>query len=63
MIPVGDENELKTAMAKLAGDEDLRISMGKKGREFVARNFSQEYVWGELLREYRELLKVAVIAS
>jgi glycosyltransferase involved in cell wall biosynthesis len=52
LIPVNNLDVLQKAMIQLANDSQLRIEMGKRGREYVVQNFSQQYVWGEILKEY-----------
>lgn len=55
LIPQGDTSALVKAMAALAGSEEWRTTYGQKAREFTLRHFDQNYIWKEILREYREL--------
>lgn len=56
VVPAKDADNLYTAMHVLAHDKTKRISFGQKSREYVVKNFDQHYVWGELLKEYKNLL-------
>lgn len=42
MVPVGQPEELATAIMKLAKDPATRLRMGQAGRKFVMQNFSYE---------------------
>jgi len=57
LVPPGDVVALTDALMKLILDQNLRAEMGRKGREFVAK----EYIWSEnvsrLLKEYTILLE------
>ena len=52
IVPVKSVESLRAAMMEIMNQPDLGISMGKEGRQFVTTNFSQQFVWGELLKEY-----------
>lgn len=49
-------DELLKAMLKLAREPQLRKEFAARARKFVVENFDQEYVWSELLKEYKSLL-------
>jgi len=56
IVPPKDSAALHDAMLKMITEKELRASFAAKARKFVAENFDQQYVWGELLKEYRKLL-------
>ncbi len=58
VIKPKDVSSLQSAMELLATRPDLRDVFAERSRTFVAENFDQDLVWGELLREYG--LKLAV---
>lgn len=55
LVPVRSAQALAQALRMLIDDEDLRTTMGRRGREIVLKEFSQEQVIGETLAVYREL--------
>jgi len=55
IVPPKDSAALHDAMLKMITEKELRASFAAKARKFVAENFDQQYVWGELLKEYRAL--------
>ncbi len=48
LVPVADAAALAEAMARLACDADLRLAMGRGGREFVRQHFSHDVVWSNI---------------
>lgn len=52
-----DVGQLADAMIRLLKDQDLRVSMGNKGRERVCLFFSQDLVRSAFSAFYRDLLK------
>jgi glycosyltransferase involved in cell wall biosynthesis len=52
IVPAKNENALRDAMLQLAAEKELRTSYAAKARKFVTENFDQQFVWGELLKEY-----------
>jgi glycosyltransferase involved in cell wall biosynthesis len=56
LVPPGNAQALAAAMARLAGDADLRASMGKQGRLFVAEFFSERVIVKQTMTLYRDLL-------
>lgn len=50
-----NSKELANAILKLLKNEELRNKMGKKGREFVSKNFSWEKSAKKLLETYKEV--------
>lgn len=57
MVPPKNEMALYEAMMNISTDKDLCTSFAVRARAFVSENFDQQYVWHELLKEYREVLK------
>lgn len=56
LVPVGDERALADAMLRLAGDPDLRASMGRAGRARYEATFSPNAVLPRLLETYDRML-------
>ena len=56
LVPVGDVNELASAMTRLAGDPALRASMGRAGRARYEVTYSPEAVLPLLIETYQRLL-------
>ena len=50
-----NSKELANAILKLLKNEEMRNKMGKKGREFVSKNFSWEKSAKKLLETYKEV--------
>jgi N,N'-diacetylbacillosaminyl-diphospho-undecaprenol alpha-1,3-N-acetylgalactosaminyltransferase len=57
MVPVKDPVALASAMERLIDDEELRIKMGKYGREKVLREFDERIIVGQTLKLYEDLLE------
>jgi glycosyltransferase involved in cell wall biosynthesis len=57
LVPAEDEVETATAIEKLIVNEDLRLQMGKKARQWVIENFSQQIVSQKMIKIYQEVLK------
>ena len=57
LIPMRDAQALAQALRILIDDEDLRAKMGRRAREIVLAEFSQEQVIAETLAVYRELTR------
>jgi len=57
IVPPKDSAALHDAMLKMITEKELRASYAAKARKFVAENFDQQYVWGELLKEYLKFLR------
>ncbi len=55
-VPVGDANALAEAMAKLAGDAELRKKFGANARRLVESKFSAEAIGRETVALYAELI-------
>ena len=47
-----DGKELLSALSKLYKDDNLRVQMGEKGRQFVINHFNQELIWKEIEKLY-----------
>lgn len=56
LVPIHDVVALSFALRKLIEDPELRVRMGKKGREIAVAEFSVEKVVTETLAVYQELL-------
>lgn len=63
VVPMRATYELARAMAALADDPDLRESLGRRGRLFVAERFSQEDVLRQILNTYDHVLGQGGIPS
>ena len=55
-MPVNNSRALADALRVMVLNEDVRINMGRRGREIVVEEFSSEIVIKETLSVYRELL-------
>jgi len=44
LVPVGQPQQMVEAIMQLANDDQLRVKMGKAGREYVRNKFSIETV-------------------
>jgi len=53
IVPPKDSNELMKAMKKLILNKKLRISMGKKGRELIKKNFSNSKATKDIVNLYQ----------
>ena len=53
IIPAKNDNDLKLAMAKLYDDIQLRAKLARNSRAMILSRYDQNYIWGELLREYQ----------
>lgn len=57
LVPMRDTQALAHALRILIEDEGLRVKMGRRAREIVLAEFSQEQVIAETLAVYRELIR------
>jgi glycosyltransferase involved in cell wall biosynthesis len=57
LVLVGDSAALAEALGRLLKNKALAADMGRAGRERVLREFRQERIWGEMLKEYAALLR------
>ncbi len=55
IIPPKDENALFESMIRLAENTDERLKLAKNSRDNIIKKFQQEYIWEELLKEYKSL--------
>jgi glycosyltransferase involved in cell wall biosynthesis len=53
LVPPKKEEALQKAMHELAADSESRKKFAECSRAFVANNFDRQYVWNELLKEYK----------
>jgi glycosyltransferase involved in cell wall biosynthesis len=58
LSPAGDAEALAERIITLCKDEDLRKSMGRRGREFFRANLTLERMVRETQRVYRELVPI-----
>jgi glycosyltransferase involved in cell wall biosynthesis len=63
LVPVKDSAALADALRVMVQNPDVRLTMGRKGRELVVEEFSSERVISETLSVYRELLAAGVNGS
>jgi glycosyltransferase involved in cell wall biosynthesis len=56
-VPVDDAEPLADAIARLAGDADLRARYGAAGRRLVEAEFSAARIGGEIVMLYRQMLE------
>lgn len=59
LVPVEDVEALEAAMEQLALNEELRMKMGKKGREFVMKNFDLAGNVETTISYYQKLIQLA----
>ncbi|MEO8286219.1 MAG: glycosyltransferase family 4 protein [Chloroflexota bacterium] len=57
IVPTRDARALAEALQKLAGDGELRRSMGEAGRKFAARRYDQQSMFRVIGHEYSVLLR------
>jgi glycosyltransferase involved in cell wall biosynthesis len=62
LVTPRDAQSLARAIGKLIGDEKLRHTMGKRGREIILKDFSSELVVRETLGLYRELVASVMVS-
>jgi glycosyltransferase involved in cell wall biosynthesis len=55
IVPVKDAVALEKAMAYLASDDELLRQMANNSRQMIVERYDQQFVWNELLKEYRKL--------
>ncbi|MDB5120810.1 MAG: glycosyl transferase group 1 [Sphingobacteriales bacterium] len=55
IVPPKSEEKLRNAMAELYDNTQLRTKLAKNSRAMILSRYDQNYIWGELLREYRQL--------
>jgi len=61
LVPVNDTSKLAEAVNYLLDDKDRRLEMGRKGREWVIKNFSAEVIARRLRRIYQEMTSARII--
>jgi len=57
IIPKKDSIALKNSMEKLFTDKLYYQHLAQNSRDFICKNFEQEYIWKSLLQEYQSLTK------
>lgn len=58
IIPPRDSKALADALEKLITNSNLRLEMGRAGRQRVLTDFKPEDIWRALFDNYKELLKI-----
>ncbi|MFN3597236.1 MAG: glycosyltransferase family 4 protein [Rubricoccaceae bacterium] len=53
LVPVGDADALRDALARYLADGALRAAHGEEGKNRVRRDFQPEHVWAALAQLYR----------
>jgi glycosyltransferase involved in cell wall biosynthesis len=56
LVPPRNPKALAQALGRLISDQELRHSMGKRGRKLAIKKFSQDQVISETLSVYQEAL-------
>lgn len=56
-VPSGDTDALANTMEKLIVDENLRLSLGKNGRQFVVEKYSWANSVEEMINTYQKILQ------
>jgi glycosyltransferase involved in cell wall biosynthesis len=49
-------DDLYQAMIQLAADKSLQLRFSEYGRAYVTHNFDRQYIWQELMKEYKILM-------
>ena len=57
LVESGNVREMKRALEKLVGDQELRISLGENGRKRAFEKFSVETMFQKTEKLYKEILK------
>lgn len=57
LAPVGDARALRQALEKVLGDEQLRVKLGKRGREVARKEFSFKKNAESYIKLYQSMLK------
>jgi lipopolysaccharide/colanic/teichoic acid biosynthesis glycosyltransferase/glycosyltransferase involved in cell wall biosynthesis len=63
LVPVGDSDSLADAIGKLLVDQELRLRMGRAGRQWMKRDFRPDVIRDTRVRLYRELLAANLLAA
>lgn len=58
IVPPKNATALAEAMKILAGDVAKRSVFAENARDFVVKNFEQQYLWNELLKEYNRVREI-----
>lgn len=57
IVPAKDTTALQSAMEKMITDDDFRSNCASLSRQKIVDNYSREFIWNELLKEYKNLLR------
>lgn len=52
IVPPKNHQALFDAMVLMAADKKISSEFAEKAKQFVVDNYDQQYVWGEILKEY-----------
>ncbi|HEU4642628.1 MAG TPA: glycosyltransferase family 4 protein [Gemmatimonadaceae bacterium] len=63
LVPRGDVSALRTALARLLADPDLRVRMGSRGRRRFEERFTLERMCEKTFAVYREVMGGGVFAA
>ncbi len=55
IVPVKDEKALLESLRRLVNDSEYRDSLAANARESIVHRYKNDYVWNELLKEYKSL--------
>lgn len=58
LVPAKNTAELTKALNRMIADEDMRKSFAQKARDYVRDNYDQQYVWSEIIKEYKRQMNV-----
>lgn len=58
LVPPKNASALLSAMHQMINDDNLRKRFSEKARELVEKNYSQQYVWEQIMIEYKSQLNV-----
>jgi len=53
LVPPKDTKALIDVMKKIISNKEWSKQAGREARQFIAQHFDQQYVWNEILKEYR----------
>lgn len=56
LVPERDEEALTDALGRLAVEGNVRLTMGRRGRERILKDFNLRLLHGELIERYRGLI-------
>ncbi|MGS4343983.1 glycosyltransferase family 4 protein [Myroides odoratus] len=57
IVPVKNSDALYDRMKWCLENKELSCQMGLKGREIIQRDYERQFVWSQILEEYKSLIK------